>query len=87
MPAFVDMPGDYGAHELSADPPEDTVAWDAGDREHLADDAAPEERVPARTGDARALIDTAPGGRGSGHAGRCGCSATLICETASGTRT
>ena len=29
------------------------------------------KRVPARVGDARVLIDTAPGGRGSGHARRC----------------
>ena len=61
MPAFADMPGDCGAHELRADLPEDTAACDAGDLEHFADDAPPEERVPARTGDARALIDIAPG--------------------------
>ena len=42
-------------------------ACDAGDLvEHFADDAPREERVPARTGDGRAFIDTAPGGRGSG---------------------
>ena len=29
--------------------------------EHFADDAPPDERVQARTHDARALIDTAPG--------------------------
>ena len=57
--AFDDMPGDDGAHELSADLPEDTAACDAADLvEHFADDAPPEERVPARTGDGRALIDT-----------------------------
>ena len=61
-----------GAHELSADLPEDTAVCDAGDLvDHFADDAPPEEGVPARTGDARALIGTAPGGRGSGHAKRC----------------
>ena len=43
--------------------------------------------MPERTGDARALIDTAPSGHGSGHVRRCGWSVTLICETASGTRT
>ena len=86
--AFDDMPGDDGAHELSADLPEDTAACDAADLvEHFADDAPPEERVPARTGDGRALIDTAPAVRDSGRARRCGWSATLICETASVTRT
>ena len=59
-PAIADMPGG-GAHELRADLPEDTAACDAGDLvEHFADDALPEKRVPARTGDARAL-DTVPG--------------------------
>ena len=55
------MPGDDGAYELSPNLPEDTAACDAGDLvEHFADATPPEERVQARTGDARAL-DTVPG--------------------------
>ena len=59
---FVDIAGDGDAHELSADLLEDAAPYDAGDLvEHFADDAPPDERVQARTRDARALIDTAPG--------------------------
>ena len=55
-------PGDDGAHELSADLPEDTAACDAADLvEHFADDAPPEERVPARTGDGRGTHRHGPG--------------------------
>ena len=64
------MPGDYGAHELSADRPEDTAIRDAGDLvKHFADDAPPEARVLARTGDGRAPIDTARAGVTAGMPG------------------
>ena len=59
--AFVDVAGDDDAHELSADLLEDAAPYNADDLvEHFADDAPPDERVQARTHDARALIDTAP---------------------------
>ena len=60
--AFVDVAGDDDAHALSADLLEDAAPYHAGDLvEHFVDDAPPEERVQARTKDARGLIDTAPG--------------------------
>ena len=60
--AFVDVAGDDDAHALSAELLEDAAPYDADDLvEHFADDAPPDERVQARTHDARALIDTAPG--------------------------
>ena len=60
--AFVDVAGDDDAHALSAALLEDAAPYHADDLiEHFADDAPPEERVQARTNDARALIDTAPG--------------------------
>ena len=60
--AFVDVAGDDDAHALSADLLEDAAPYHADDLvEHFADDAPPEERVQARTKDARGLIDTAPG--------------------------
>ena len=60
--AFVDVAGDGEAHEVSADLLDDAAPYDAADLvEHFADDAPPEERVQARTNDARALVDTAPG--------------------------
>ena len=60
--AFVDVAGDDEAHALSAELLEDAAPYDADDLvEHFADDAPPDERVQARTRDARALIDTAPG--------------------------
>ena len=63
-PAFADLPGDDGAHELSADLPGDTAACDAGDLiEHFAEDAPRDERVPARTNEARVLLIRVPGGR------------------------
>ena len=59
--AFVDLAGSDGALELSAQLLRDAAPYDADDLiEHFADDAPPEERVQARTRDARALIDTAP---------------------------
>ena len=58
----VDAAGDDDAHALSADLLEDAAPYHADDLvEHFADDAPPEERVQARTKDARGLIDTAPG--------------------------
>ena len=64
MPAFADMPGDDGAHELSADLPDDTAACDAGDLvEHFADD---ERRTNAcRRGRTKRGYSSirAPGGR------------------------
>ncbi len=60
--AFVDVAGDEDAHALSADLLEDAAPYHADDLvEHFADDAPPDERVQARTKDARGLIDTAPG--------------------------
>ena len=60
--AFVDVAGDAEAHALSAELLEDAAPYDADDLvEHFADDVPPDERVQARTHDARALIDTAPG--------------------------
>ena len=59
--AFVDVAGDDEALDLSAELLEDSAPYDADDLiEHFADDALPEERVLARTNDARALVDTAP---------------------------
>ena len=59
--AFV-VAGDDDAHALSAELLEDAAPYHAGDLvENFADDAPPEERVQARTNDARGLIDTAPG--------------------------
>ena len=59
---FVDVAGDDDAHALSAELLEDAAPHHADDLvEHFADDAPPDERVQARTHDARALIDTAPG--------------------------
>ena len=84
--AFVDVAGDDDAHALSADLLEDAAPYHADDLvEHFADDAPPEERVQARTKDARGLIRP-PGGRGSGRARQCACSATRSCPTASRTR-
>ena len=60
--AFVDVAGDEDAHALSADLLEDAAPYHADDLvEHFADDAPPDERVQARTKDARGLINTAPG--------------------------
>ena len=60
--AFVDVAGDDDAHALRADLLEDAAPYLADDLvEHFADDAPPEERVQARTKDARGLSDTAPG--------------------------
>ena len=60
--AFVDVAGDAEAHALSAELLEDAAPYDADDLvEHFADDVPPDERVLARTHDAQALIDTAPG--------------------------
>ena len=60
--AFVDIAGDDDARALSAELLEDAAPYDADDLvEHFADDSPPDERVQARTHDARALIDTAPG--------------------------
>ena len=59
--AFVDFAGDDDAPELSAELVGDAALDDADDLiEHFADDPPPEERVQARTNDARTLIDTAP---------------------------
>ena len=59
--AFVDVAGDDDALDLSASLLGDAAPYDADDLlEHFADDAPPEERVLARTADARALVDTAP---------------------------
>ena len=60
--AFVDVAGDEDAHAQSAELLEDTAPFHADDLvEHLADVAPPDERVQARTQDARGLIDTSPG--------------------------
>lgn len=60
--AFVDVAGDDDAHALSADLLADAAPYHADDLvEHFADDAPPEERLQARTKDARGLIDTVPG--------------------------
>ena len=59
--AFVDVAGSEDALDLSADLLEDAAPYDPDDLiEHFADDASPEERVLARTHDARALVDTVP---------------------------
>ena len=59
--AFVDIGGDDEVLDLSAELLEDSAPYDADDLiEHFTDDAPPEERVLARTADARALVDTAP---------------------------
>ena len=64
------MPGDYGAHELSADPPEDTAGCDAGGLvEHFADDAPREERVQARPATWTAHRHRPGSGRGNGMPG------------------
>ena len=60
--AFVDVAGDDKAHALSAQLLKDAAPYHADDLvEHFADDTPPDERVQARTKDARGLIDTAPG--------------------------
>ena len=60
--AFVDVAGDDDAHALSAELLEDAAPYHPDDLvEHFADDAPPDERVQARTKDARGLIDRAPG--------------------------
>ena len=60
--AFVDVAGDDDARALGAELLEDAAPYDADDLvEHFVDDSPPDERVQARTHDARALIDTAPG--------------------------
>lgn len=60
--AFVDVAGDDEALDRSAELLDDAAPYDADDLiEHFADDAPPEQRVQARTSDARALVDTAPG--------------------------
>ena len=47
--AFVDVGGDEDAHALSADLLKDAAPFHADDLvEHFADDAPPDERVPAR---------------------------------------
>ena len=62
--AFADMPGD-GAQEAERGPARGTpqlatqAIWSS-----TSPTTPPEERVPERTGDARALIDTAPSGHG-----------------------
>ena len=86
--AIADMPGDDGVHELSADLPEDT---------RLATQAIWSSTSPTtRHGKNACRHGRATGERSStrpragvaaGHAKRCGWPATLICETASGTRT
>ena len=58
---FVDVAGDDAALDLSADLLGEAAPYDADDLvEHFGDDAPPEERVQARTNDARTLIDTTP---------------------------
>ena len=58
---FVDVAGNDDALDLSAELLDDAAPYDPDDLiEHFADEAPPEERVLARTNDARALVDAAP---------------------------
>ena len=57
----MDVAGNDDRLELSAEVFGDAALYDADDLiENFAGDAPPEERVQARTNDARALIDTSP---------------------------
>ena len=60
--AFVDVARADDAHALSCGAAQGRAPYHADDLvEHFADDAPPEERVQARTKDARGLMDTATG--------------------------